>query len=132
MATSFESRLGLTQGRIAPSASVPADGDYVFVLGDDLAGVVADLAIGDDAEISQSLDLTTLDVVRFKSLTIREPSDALASGLRWDVSVLVDSVAEKTVRGRSGRSHTFTDLAVDVHHLSGVHVVGVRLALVAA
>jgi len=126
--TAFTSRLGTGQGRLR-TASADA-GDYAFVLGDAEAGRIFELAPGDHAEVTQSLDVTALDFVR-ASLRLRVPVNTPA-GLAWEASILVDGVKLARMRSKPGRERLVTDLAGNVSKLAGVRSVGVRLELVAA
>ena len=68
--TAFNSRLGISQGRI------PLDetGEFMFVLGDDLPGYFHNLEPGDFAQVVQPVDLTDIDLVRTE-LTVEIPDD---------------------------------------------------------
>ncbi len=126
--TAFTSNLGRGQGRVeTPDA---ASGRFAFVLGDLEAGRVFELAPGDHAEVTQMTDLTGVDFVR-APLRLRVPK-SLPQALAWEVSILVDGLAEASFRGRPGRERVQRDLAANVSKLSGMHTVGVRLALVPA
>lgn len=124
--TAFTSRLGTGQGRVQ-TAKADA-GDYAFVLGDAEAGRIFELAPGDHAEVTQSLDVTVLDFVR-ASLRLRVPANT-PTGLAWEASILVDGVKLARMRSKPGRERLVTDLAGNVSKLAGVHSVGVRLELV--
>ena len=125
----FTRRLGLGQGRIQPiNAPVPS-GDHVFVLGEDAPGRFFDLETGDHAEVTQETDLTDVDLVR-AALRLRVPR-TLPAGLAWDVSILVDGAKAATATCKPGCTRVLTDLAANVSKLAGLHVVGVRLELVA-
>ena len=124
----FTSRLGLGQGRIAPTSPPPGSGEYAFVLGEDDLGRLFDLAPGDHAEVAQDTDLTDVDLVR-AHLGLRVPA-TLPAGFAWEASIVVDGVKLATATANSGRTRTLTDLAANVSKLSGVHQIGVRLELV--
>lgn len=126
----FRARLGDGQGRVAPANAPPGFGDVLFVLGDDAPGWTFELAQGDHAEVVQDTDLTGLAFVR-AHLALRTPAD-VASGLAWEVSILVDGVKRARALGTAGRTRVLTDLAANVSKLNGVHTVGVRLELVGA
>jgi len=126
----FTARLGLGQGRIAPSNAGPASGDYVFVLGEDEPGRVFELAPGDRAEVVQDTELTGVDLVR-AHLELRVPS-SLPAGLAWEASIVVDGTKRARATCPAGRERRITDLGANVSKLSGVHQVGVRLELVEA
>ncbi|NOJ81149.1 hypothetical protein [Myxococcus xanthus] len=126
--TAFSSRLGLGQGRIQPQRATPASGEYLFVLGDEEPGRRFELALGDFAEVTQAVDVTSVDLVR-AALRLRVPSGAPV-GLAWEASLVVDGVKYARFLGRPGRERIVSDLAANVSKLSGVHTVGVRLELV--
>jgi hypothetical protein len=124
----FTSRLGLGQGRIAPTSLPPGSGEYAFVLGEDDLGRLFDLAPGDHAEVVQDTDLTDVDLVR-AHLGLRVPA-TLPVGFAWEASIVVDGVKLATATAKPGRTRTLTDLAANVSKLSGLHQIGVRLELV--
>ena len=124
--TAFTSHLGTSQGRIpTPLAAV---GDFAFVLGDDEPGRFFELAAGDHAEITQSVDVTAMDFVR-ASLRLRIPASTPAA-LAWEASIVVDGTRVAGTTAKRGRERVVTDLVANVSKLTGVHSVGVRLALV--
>jgi hypothetical protein len=118
------SRLGDGQGRV-----VASDGSVTFVLGDVEPGWMRELAVGDHVDVTQPLDVTGVALVR-ASLVLRVPA-SLPRNLAWEVSILVDGDKRATLRAGAGRTRRTTDLAANVSKLVGVHVVGVRLELVA-
>jgi hypothetical protein len=126
--TAFESRVGLGQGRIAPANAAPASGDCVFVLGEDEAGRLFELAPGDHAEVVQQTDLTGADLVR-AHLRLRVPA-SLPASLAWEASLVVDGVKRARATCPPGREREITDLAANVSKMTGPHQVGVRLELV--
>ena len=117
--TAFTSRLGRGQGRLGPG---------VFVLGDDEPGRFFELEVGDRVEVSQSVDLTGVTLVR-SVMRLRVP-ERLPPGFAWEASLVVDGVKYASVRSRADRERTVTDLAANVSKLAGVHVIGVRLEIV--
>lgn len=124
--TAFTSRLGRGQGRLlTPKATA---GDYAFVLGDDEAGRLFELAPGDHAEVTQETDLTGVMLVR-ALLRLRVPASTPA-GRAWEASIIVDSTKLARMQARPGRERLVTDLAANVSKLSGLHTIGVRLELV--
>jgi hypothetical protein len=124
----FSSRLGISQGRIAPINVSASSGDFVFALGDDEAERFAELAPGDRAEISQSLDLTGQTIVR-AHLQLRVPQ-SLDPGFAWEASILIDGVKKARFSCAAGRERIATDMAANVSKLNGIHQVRVRLQLV--
>ena len=126
--TAFTSRLGRAQGRLlTPKAT---GGDYAFVLGDDEAGRLFELAPGDHAEVTQETDLTGVMLVR-ALLRLRVPASTPAE-LAWEASIIVNGAKLAAMRARPGRERLVTDLAANVSKLSGLHTIGVRLELVVA
>jgi hypothetical protein len=125
--TAFTSRLGTNQGRLAePGTSV---GSYVFVLGDEAPGRLAELAPGDYAQVTQATDLTGVSLVR-ANLELRVPENTPAS-FAWNASILVDGNPHACASVRSGRSRAIAELCANVSKLSGSHEVAVRLELTA-
>ena len=124
----FTSRLGVSQGRVQPRTTAPADGRWAFVLGDDEAGRRFAATLGDRAELVQTANLTGVALLRAR-LTLRVPAD-LPAGLAWAASLVVDGNQLATATAAAGRTRTVTDLAANVSKLTGVHQVGVRLELV--
>ncbi len=126
--TAFTSHLGTSQGRI--QTTLAAAGDFAFVLGDDEPGRLFELAAGDHAEVTQSVDVTAMDFVR-ASLRLRIPASTPA-GLVWEASMVVDGTKVASATAKPGRERLVTDLAANVSKLTGPHIVGVRLELVTA
>jgi hypothetical protein len=117
--TAFTSRLGEGQGWLGPG---------VFILGDDEALRLFELAPGDYVEVTQPVDLTHVSLV-LSAMTLRVPA-SLPAGVAWEASLVVDGVQSAAFRGTPGRERAVSDLAANVSKLTGVHVVGVRLQLV--
>lgn len=127
--TTFDARLGVSQGRTTAAADgAPApSGDYVFVLGDAEAGRFHELAGGDHVEVRQEVDLTDADLVRAQ-LRRRVPASA-PRGWRWVASIRVGGNPLAQATCAPGRERVLTDLAANVSKLAGLHEVAVRLAL---
>ena len=126
----FRSRLGVGQGRITPTGAAPASGMYMFVLGEDTPGYLANLEPGDHAEIVQDVDLTAIDLVRVH-LQMRVPDD-IPAGLAWEASIRIGGVKRACTSCGPGRTRRITDLAAHVSKLAGIHSVAIRLELVSA
>ena len=122
--TAFNSRLGISQGRIPLSDAE----EYIFVLGDDLPGYFHHLAPGDFAQVVQETDLTDTALIR-PELTLTVP-DSTPAGVGFEVSVVVDGVKFAVTTCSTGRTRRITDLAPNVSKLTGMHTVGVRLEVV--
>jgi hypothetical protein len=120
----FTSRLCEGQGRV-----VLPSGEVRFVLGELEAGRSCELVAGDHVEVTQSLDLTGLTLVRVVG-EFRAPA-TMPPGLVWEASVVVDGQKRARLRCEAGRRRAVRDLAANVSKLSGLHQVGVRLELVA-
>jgi hypothetical protein len=123
----FSARLGSSQGRIAPVNASPGSGDFAFILGDDDLGRLAELAPGDRAEVSQSVDLTGQTLVR-AHIQLNVPK-GLDPELAWEASILVDGVKSARFTCTSGRKRIATDMAANVSKLAGTHMVSIRLEL---
>ena len=121
--TAFNARLGFTQGRLQ------SGDEFEFVLGDNLPGYEYNLEPGDHAEIVQETDLTDVTLVNTEGcLEVRED---LPANLAWEVSIVVDGTKySRTTISLESTKH-LTDLAANVSKISGMHLVGVRLELVA-
>ncbi len=124
--SAFTSRLGRGQGRLLTRKS--SSGDYAFVLGDDEAGRFFELAPGDHVDVTQTVDLTNVTLVR-ALLRLRAPAST-PPGLAWEASLIVDGAKLARMRASRGRERLAMDLAANVSKLTGAHVIGVRLELV--
>jgi len=125
--TGFTSRLGLGQGRLKTPKASP--GEYAFVLGDMEPGRFFEVAPGDYTEVTQEVDVTGVNLVRVL-LRLKVPASTPA-GLDWEASITVDGAKHARMTARPGRERLVTDLAANVSKLTGVHLVGVRLQLMA-
>jgi hypothetical protein len=136
--TAFTSRLGIGQGRIHPTGATPTDGDYVFVLGDDEPGRFFELEEGDMVQVTQSLDMSDVKLLRAnlrfrmpeKLSIVLETEDSEVVNYGWEASIVVDNQKFGTIRStKPGSDRIVTDLVANVSKLSGVHEIGVRLEL---
>jgi len=66
----FIAEYGQSQGRIRPTNYYPADGEFVYVLGSELLES-RDVDLGDYVRIYQTIDLTTIDVVRMDTSIVQ-------------------------------------------------------------
>ncbi len=119
----FRSQLGEGQGRVAN-----AEGEHVFVLGDETGARAAELSPGDFAEVSQDVDVTGADVVRVW-LRLRVPDD-VPDDMGWVVSITVDGRVVARGTARAGTTRDLTDLLGNVSKIAGTHRLAVRLELV--
>jgi hypothetical protein len=129
--TAFELRRGLSQQRIQPTGATPHDGDWLMVLGDDQEGRFGNLTAGDWFSLSQTVQLTGLEAIRFNMADLRVPADADVNGLAWEVAVYVGVTEKARMRGWTGR-RSVADLVIDVHDQSGLQDIGIVLWLVTA
>lgn len=124
-------RLGVTAGRIMPSAVPAVLGSYVFVLGSDLPGDFEKIVSGDSLVLSQTADITGLKFVRFRA-RVRAQADAPpyyyvddadgsegSSSLTWQFwwGIGATRHGERTLT--PGRTLDLRDGAIDVSQLSG-------------
>jgi hypothetical protein len=119
----FTSALGVAQGRVTEPS-----GEVRFVIGHLDAGQLFDLMPGDHAEVTQSIDVTTVAVVRVV-VDVAVPA-MLPPGLAWEVSITVDGIKRAAVRSVAGQRRRLRDLTTNVSKFFGVHTVGVRVELV--
>lgn len=116
---------GTSQGRIKPRGWPAVDGDYVFVLGQDVAGVYEKLAAGDHVDLAQTADLTGINIVRFAA-HVRPSSQSTAV---WHFALLIDGALAVFQSIVAGRERTRVDIGWDVAHLTGSHTIAFRLEL---
>ncbi len=118
--------LGATQGRIVPVNFDPVDGDWVFCLGRDLAGLEQDVNIGDFVQIEQTADFDTTEVVE---VSVRaRGATALPAGHSWKFSLRIDG-SERASRTLRDGEEVDQKLAANVSQLSGDHTLAFRLEL---
>lgn len=122
--TAFNSRLGISQGRI-PLESTES---FVFVLGDDVPGYYYDLEAGDYAQVVQAVDLADIDLIRTE-LDVEVP-ESIPSRFGYEISIVVNDVKLETILCKARYRHHITDLAANVSIMTGVQLVGVRLEVV--
>jgi hypothetical protein len=121
----FTCRLGEGQGRVEL-----ASGEVRFVLGDLEPGRRFELSPGDRIQVLQTVDLTSIDLVRVVG-EFRAPA-TMPPGLVWEASVVVDGEKRAVLRCQAGRRRPVQDLAANVSKFLGLHEVGLRLELVQA
>ena len=119
--------LGTYQGRIEPNSGSAFDGDFVFALGTDLEGSEWDLDIGDKVELSQSVDVTSIKLVRFKA-RLRSPASRVP-GTQWVLRWYVGAVVQGLRGFVDGEERDFEDGAFDVSQLSGAQTLKFVLSL---
>lgn len=119
--TPFEGGVGLIQGRASSGEG------FSFFLGSSREGDEWDLAAGDFAELSQVADLSLVELVSFAS-SFRAPRGAPA-GLRWRLSLKLDTVDQISILGWPGYARDTADLAINTAGLVGDHKIAIRLEL---
>ena len=104
------------------------EGEHVYVLGYELAGLFHRFAAGDFAQTEQEDDFGSTNIVRVVAL-IRS-TDVMPSNLAWRFSLLLDGVAYTTRLLEPKRDRALVDVAANVSKLIGLHTLGFRLDLV--
>jgi hypothetical protein len=122
--TAFNSRLGISQGRIP----LEETDQFVFVLGDDVPGYVYNLEPEDHAQVVQEIDLTDIGIVQTE-LSVRIP-DSIPDSVGFELSIVVDNIKMATTVCFTGQKRHITDLFANVSKSTGVHTVGVRLEII--
>lgn len=127
--TSFDHRFGTEQGRLSDAVGQqPLDGQYLYVLGSDVAGRKADINAGDFGTVSQTGTFTG-KVIRARG-RLRGPLVPLEGDLKWIAQMRIDDVvvSERTITPQ--RSIEVNDLAWSISRSNGdVHTLGFRLML---
>ena len=118
------------QGRTLPVGVTVVEGDWAFVLGADGAAAehLAELAIGDYAEVSQVGDFDTETFFEVP-LQIRGPATTAAGTSGWKVSLRINAV-EVASRTFAAGVVLDTILKANVSALVGNNTVAIRLELV--
>jgi hypothetical protein len=122
----FSFELGQTQGRIEPTLIDAPAGDWVCVLGSELPGRWARLAVGDYVRLAQTGSLTGFDTLRF-SLTLlpRTPP----AGAYWWFSFEVGGSEIRGLRLPEDWMRSLIDVGANVTALSGDHEIAFQLEL---
>jgi phage tail-like protein len=107
----FRIEPGSRSGRIEPGGAPPAEGDFVWCFGSDVAGFTATLADGDEVSVSQTGEHSPAELIRHHVRT-RGPS-AMPAGWTWYFVARVDAVEVWRVEIDPDRSRVLTDLAID-------------------
>jgi hypothetical protein len=128
--THFARFLGQGQGRTQVTGFTPSDGLYVFVLGHDVQGHMANLNVGDRVDVSQSGDITDTKVVRFVA-RLRPPA-SVPSGVQWRFSLYVSGIMRASQVLTPGYTRDRVNLGANVSALSGTQTLMFRLALESA
>jgi hypothetical protein len=127
--TAWNRELGTTQGRVDPRAYTPPQGEFAFVLGRDLPGLVQKLEVGDFVEVKQTADFGDAKLVRLRA-RMRPPA-SVPAGVAWKASLRIDGGERASTLLEAGRTRDRVDLAANVSKLAGDHELAFRLELVA-
>ncbi len=107
----FRIEPGSRSGRIEPTGAPPAEGDFVWCFGSDVAGFTATLADGDEVSVSQTGEHSPAELIRHHVRT-RGPS-TMPTGWTWYFVARVDAVEVWRVEVDPDRSRVLMDLAID-------------------
>ena len=131
MSDAFDADLGLYQGRIQPTGTSSAEGDWVLCLGHDVSGTVrsllADSPFGDFQNIARAVDFTG-DTYLTQQIYIRPPT-SMPVGLSWVFSITAGADSYTVPIKTGGRARQRIDLTAQVAHL-GVSNLSYAIALV--
>jgi hypothetical protein len=127
--TAWNRELGTTQGRVDPQGFTPPQGEFAFVLGRDLPGLLQTLEVGDFVEVKQTASFGEAKLVRLRA-RMRPPA-SVPAGVAWKASLRIDGGERASTLLVPGRTHDRVDLAANVSKLAGDHELGFRLELVA-
>ncbi len=127
---------GTWQGRIQPSGFVPAEGEYVFVLGSDVEGLFQQLDIGDYVEIEQTaafgreftaddgtdtITLTAHGIAEGTALFVKNSGGALPGGLSASTRYYVINATANTFQLSAilgGSAIDITSAGTGTHYVS--------------
>lgn len=120
---------GAEPQEVGPQGLIAApEGEHVFCLGYELAGLFHRFAAGDFSQIEQDEDFGATNIVRVVAL-IRS-TDAMPSTLAWRFSLLLDGVIYTSRILEPGRDRVLVDIAANVSKLVGNHTLAFRLDLI--
>ncbi len=127
--TAWNRELGTTQGRVDPEGFTPPQGEFAFVLGRDLPGLLQTLEVGDFVEVKQTASFGDSKLLRLRA-RMRPPA-SVPPGVAWKASLRIDGGERASALLVPGRTRDRVDLAANVSKLVGDHELGFRLELVA-
>ncbi|MCI0635022.1 MAG: hypothetical protein L0206_14075 [Actinobacteria bacterium] len=127
--TAWNRELGTTQGRVDPQGFTPPQGEFAFLLGRDLPGLLQTLEVGDFVEVKQTASFGDAKLVRLRA-RMRPPA-SVPAGVAWKASLRIDGGERASALLVPGRTRDRVDLAANVSKLVGDHELGFRLELVA-
>ncbi len=120
---------GAEPQEVGPQGLIAApEGEHVFCLGYELAGLFHRFAVGDFSQIEQAEDFGATNIVRVIAL-IRS-TDTMPSNLAWRFSLLLDDVIYTSRVLEAGRDRALVDVAANVSKLAGNHTLAFRLDLI--
>lgn len=118
---------GSAGSELAEIVAAP-EGDHVFVLGYQLPGLFHRFSLGDFAQIEQTEDFGSTNIVRV--VAIVRSTDAMPGGLAWQFSLMIDGAEYVSRILEAGRGRRLVDMAANVSKLVGNHDLGFRIELV--
>lgn len=125
----FDRAAGVHQMRLVdPQGFDPPLGSAAFVLGADVPGFLDDLEIGDECRISQVVDLTGYQLVRWVA-RLRGPGDLPPWG-EWQFRIEIDGSTVVATSVITGKTRDVVDLTAVVYALTGNHLLAFVLELV--
>ncbi len=127
--TAWTARFGSSQGRAIPVNFPPPDGEWVFIMGEDRAGVYRFLNVGDYAEVSATGSFGGAEVLRFSG-QLRGPTSPPA-GVAFKASILVDGIERTSRLLEAGRTRGLIDMGACIARDTANHDLTFRMELVA-
>lgn len=138
-------KYGTNFGRVNPLPYSAPHGEWVFCLGiqgrsdlhpyyhseeqlGELYEIPYGMKAGDKEDVSQDIDLTGVNIVRFAGF-MKLPTEAPPNHA-WELSLIVGGVKKSRMRISKKRQRTRYDMAANVSKLDGLHKVAFRLELV--
>lgn len=121
---------GAEPQEVGPQGLIAApEGEHVFCLGYELAGLFHRFAAGDFSQVEQEEDFGATNIVRVVAL-IRS-TDVMPSNLAWRFSLLLDGAVYTSRVISADRDRSLVDVAANVSKLVGNHTLAFRLDLIA-
>lgn len=119
--------MGTRSGRIQPTNYTPQDGDYVLCFGSDEAGVEADLDSGDYVEFTQSVDVSTITLLKFATKFVQPDNSGAGITFKLTVSVGAKSFSWTPA---DGTTQEYTERTINVSSLTGAQTVTLKVQAV--
>lgn len=120
--------MGSHSGRLDPANYAGVADTFAWVFGTDLPGTEGELAIGDEVEISQSVDFTALTLLTFQAKFL-QPDNSGAMKFKLEVSVA--GTVEYTLQPAEGDARDFVQRTIRVDQYSGAQTLRFKVTAVA-